>query len=87
MKVTTCTINVGSGEGNTNMVFEVLWFVDVFIILDCPVNGRGEYLEHENKEFELVSSTENRDVAVYIRVSMVGWFTVESHEKRGVILK
>ena len=87
MKVTTCTINVGSEEGNINMVFEVLWFVDGFIILDCPVNGRGEYLAHANEEYELVSSMENGDVEVYIRASMVEWFTIESHEKDKVILK
>ena len=87
MKVTTCTINVGNGEGNRNMVFEALWFVDVFIILDCPTNGKGGYLEHENSEYEMVSSVENGDVEVYIRTSMVGWFTIESHEKEAVIIR
>ena len=61
------------------MVFDVLGFVDVFLILDCLTNNRGEYVEHENREYELVSSVENGDVEVYIRTSMVGWFTVESH--------
>ena len=44
-------------------------------------------MEHENSEYEMVSSVENGDVEVYIRTSMVGWFTVESHEKEGVIMK
>ena len=87
MKITTCTINVGNGEGNRNLVLDVLWFVDVFIILDCPTNSRGEYLEHENHNYELVSSVKEGDVEVYIRRSMVGWLTIESHNKEGVIMK
>ena len=87
MKVTTSTINVGNGEGNRNMVLDVLGFVDVFFILDRPVNNRGEYVDHENSEYELVSSVDNGDVEVYIRTRMVGWFTIESHEKEGVIMR
>ena len=44
MKITTCTINVGNGEGNRNLVLDVLWFVDIFFILDCPTDNRGEYV-------------------------------------------
>ena len=87
MKITTCTINVGNGEGNKNLALDVLWFVDVFIILDCSVNSRGEYVEHENREYEMVSSVENGDVEIYIRKSMVEWITIESHEKEGVIMR
>ena len=87
MKITTCTINIGNGEGNRNMVLDVLRFVDVFCILDCPINDRGEYLDHENLEYELVSRVENGDVEVYIRTSMLGWFTIESHQKESVIMR
>ena len=87
IKVTTCTINIGNGEGNRNLVLEVLWFVDIFFILDCLTNNRGEYVEHENHEYELVSSVKNGDVEVYVRTSMVGWITIESHWTEGVILK
>ena len=61
--------------------------MDVFIILDCPVDSRGEYVEHENREYEMVSSVENGDVEIYIRKSMVGWFVIESHEKESVIMR
>ena len=87
MKITTCTINVGNGEGNRNMVLDDLRFVDVFFILDCPTNDRGEYVDHENHEYELVSSVENGDVEVYIRTSMIGWFAIESHKKESVIIR
>ena len=69
------------------MVLDVLWFVDVFIILDCPVDSRDEYVDHENREYEMVSSVENGDVEIYIRKSMVGWFTIEKHEKESVIMR
>ena len=85
--ITTCTINVGNGEGNKNIVLDLLRFVDVFFILDCLTNNRGEYVEHENHEYDLVSSMENGDVEVYIRTSMVGWFTIESHKKESVIMR
>ena len=55
--------------------------------MDCPVNSRGEYVKHENHNYELVSSVKDGDVEVYIRRSMVGWLTMESHEKEGVIMK
>ena len=87
MKVTTCTINVGQGEANRNMALEILGFVDVFFILDCPVNFRGEYVEHENQEYEMVSTVENGDVEVNVRTSIVGWFTIESHGKESVVMK
>ena len=35
----------------------------------------------------MVSSVDDGDVEVYIRASMVGWFTIESHKKEGVIMK
>ena len=87
MKITTCTINVGKGEGNRNMALDVLGFVDVFFILDCPVDSRGNYVEHENRKYEMVSTVENGDVEVYIRSSIVGWFTIESHKKESVIMR
>ena len=86
MKITTCTINVGGGEGNRNMVMDVLWFVDIFFMLDCPVTAKGEYVEHENGEYEMVSSITDGDVEVYIRKGLVGWFEVEKHEKEGVVI-
>ena len=43
-----CTINVGGGEGNRNMVMDVLYFIDIFIFVDGPVRKDGEFVEHEN---------------------------------------
>ena len=80
MKITICTINVGNGEGNRNIVLDLLWFVDVFLILDCPTNRRGEYVEHENGNYELISSVREGDIEVYVRKELMGWFVIESHE-------
>lgn len=35
----------------------------------------------------MVSTVENSDVEVYVRTSMVGWFTIESHGKESVVMK
>jgi len=37
MRVTICTINVGAGEGNQNIVMQLLGLVGVFVILNGPV--------------------------------------------------
>ena len=79
MKITTTMMNVGTGEGNWNLVFEVLWFVEVFIILNFRTNDGGEYVENENHEYEIVLSVKIEVVEVYIRAGMVGWITIESH--------
>lgn len=86
MKITICTINVGNGEGNRNVVLDLLWFVDVFFILDCPTNRNGDYVEHENWNYELISSVREGDIEVYARKELTGWFAIESHEQSSVIL-
>ena len=86
MKITICTINVGNGEGNRNVVLDLLWFVDIFFILDCPTNRSGDYVEHENGNYELISSVREGDIEVYARKELTGWFTIESHEQSSVIL-
>ena len=87
MKVTTCTINVGNGEGNRNVVMDLLWFVDLFFILDCPTNAKGDYVEHENWNYELISSVRGGDIEIYARKGMTGWFMIETHEISSVIVR
>lgn len=86
IKISTCTINVGNGEGNRNVVMDVLWFVEVFFTPNCLTNRRDEYLEHENQNYELVSNIKDGDIEVYVRKDMVGWFKVEKHEKEFVVV-
>lgn len=87
MKITTCTINVGNGEGNRNVAMDLLWFVDIFFILDCPTNAKGDYVEHENWNYELISSVRGGDIEVDARKGMTGWFMIEHHEVSSVILR
>jgi len=47
MRATICTINVGGGEGNRNVVMEVMKWVDVLIVIDGPTTQGGEYGEPE----------------------------------------
>ena len=87
MKITTCTINVGNGEGNRNVVMDLLWFVDIFFILDCPTDRKGDYIEHENWNYDLISSVRDGDIEVYAKRGMTGWFMVENHNVSSVILR
>ena len=71
MKITLCTINVGNGERNRNIALDLLWLVDVFVILDCPIDGRVAYVEHENWNYELISSIRDGDIEVYVRKELM----------------
>jgi len=67
MRVTICTINVGGGEGNRNVVMEVMKWVDVLIVIDGPTTQGGEYVEHECIYYELISVVKGSGVEVYIK--------------------
>lgn len=81
MRVTTCTINVGRGEGNRTMVMEVLSFVDVFFILDPPVERNGGNVEKEVEVFELFSFVKGSGVEVFVRMGMIGGMEIVEHEE------
>ena len=61
--------------------------MDVFFILDCSTKRKGDYLEHENRNHEMVLNIRDGDIEVYIRKDMVGWFTVEKHENECVVVR
>ena len=86
MRATICTINVGGGEGNRNVVMEVMRWVDVLIVIDGPTTQGGEYVEHECIYYELVSFVKGSGVEVYIKREWLGWVTVEQDNEWNVVL-
>jgi len=87
MRAVVCTINVGGGEGNRNMVIDVLFFVDIFVFVDGPVRRDGEFVEYENEKYELISFVKGSGVEVFVKKGLVGWVEVEEHDEWMVILK
>ena len=81
MRVTTCTINVGRGEGNRTMIMEVLSLVDIFFILDPPVERNGGNVENEVEVFELFSFVKGSGVEVFVRTGLVGWMEMVEHNE------
>jgi len=72
MRVVVCTINVVGGEGNRNIVIDVLFFVDIFIFVDGPVRKDREFVDHENVRYELISFVKGRGVKVFVKKGLVG---------------
>jgi len=81
MRAVICTINVGGGQGNKNMVMDVLFFVDIFIFVDGPVKKDGEFVDHENDGYELTSFVKGSGVKVFVKKGLVGWVVVEEHDE------
>jgi len=87
MRAVICTINVGGGEGNRNMVMDVLFFVDIFIFVDGPVRKDGEFVQHESEMYELISFVKGSGVEVFVKKGLMGWVEVEEHDEWMVVLK
>jgi len=86
MKITTCTINVGKGIVNRLLIIDVFSFVDVFFILERPVKRDGRNIVHEHGDFDLFSFECEGGVEVFVRTSIVGLFSLETHNKCSVDL-
>ena len=63
------------------MVMEVLSFVDIFFILDPPVERNGENVENEVGVFELFSFVKGSGVEVFVRTGLVGWMEMIEHNE------
>jgi len=87
MRAVICTINIGRGEGNRNMVMDVLFFVDIFIFVDRPVRKDGEFVEHESERYELISFVRGSGMEVFVKKGLVGWVKVAEHDEWMVVLK
>jgi len=81
-----CAINVGVSVGNCAVVCQVFSFVDVFFIIDPPVDGLGDYVEGEVGSFTCISGLARCDIQVYIRHGFVGLFDVVWVDASGVVL-
>jgi hypothetical protein len=87
MFITTCTINVGKGVGNRSLVMEIFSFVDLFFILEPPVDSGGNFMAHENVFYDLLSFEKGSGVEVFVRSSMLGMFTMGEHGRCGASVK
>lgn len=68
------------------MAIEVLYFVDVFVFLDCTVTREAELVDHTNDVYELISFCMNSGVEVFLRRCLVRWLTVEWHDCWSVVM-
>ena len=84
MKITTLAINVSGGKGNRAVVMDVFSFVDVFFIIDPPVDESGGLIGCEDGNFDLFSFVIGSGVECYVRSSVVGMFSVIEHDVGGV---
>jgi len=88
MLLNICFINVGASVGNRSLVCDVFSYVDVFFVVDPPVNGHGNCVDGDVGDFVFVSGGDGLcDVHVYIRRSLLGLFDVVWADARGMILE
>ena len=54
--------------------------MDLFFILDYPTNAKGDYVEHENWNYELIAIITGGDIELYAKKERTEWFMVESYD-------
>jgi len=86
MLLNICTIKVGASVGNRAVVCDVFSPVDVFFIVDPPVDGLGGFVDGDVGGFTCLSGTVRSDVHVSVRSSFVGLFDVVWVDARGVVV-